>query len=180
MWNKKTINFIDPDIQWMCWYIEYKRIVWIFLTMIVMCLVLSSVYCGKQYIVYHDMLQEYETVQSHHIDATEAHQVYDAYRKGDNEYTQGTMKELIHILDAANVHHIQLVEWSTMDQWYLEARGANKDDLHQFSASLSRLGGPLHYDEMVEKEPTSSMYRIKITGTMERDTNTKKSSTHNT
>ena len=67
-----------------------------------------------------------------------------------------------------------------MDQWYLEARGANKEDLHQFSASLSRLGGPLHYEEMVEKEPTSSMYRIKITGTMEGDTNTKKTSTHNT
>lgn len=178
MWNKKIINFIDPDIQWKCWYIEYKRIVWILLTLIVMCLVLSIVYGMKQYISYHDLLQQYEIVQSHHIDATEAHQVYDAYRNGDTEYKQGTIKELIHILDEANVHHIQLVEWSTMDQWYLEARGANKEDLHQFSTSLSKLGGQLHYDEMVEKEPTSPMYRIKITGTLERNTDTQKNSNH--
>ena len=89
---------------------------------------------------------------------------------------QGTLKECIYVLDTSNTYHIQLVEWSTMNQWYIEAKGSSETELHQFSSVLSRLGGHRHYDEVVEKESGTALYRSRITATMESLTNSQKKS----
>ena len=90
----------------------------------------------------------------------------------------GSIRDCIILLDAANRCHVQLIEWSTMDQWYIEARGSNENELHQFSAALTKLGGQRHYDEVVEKEQGTAMYRARITGTVEGATGAKKKSPH--
>ena len=118
-------------------------------------------------------------VQSHHVDATEAHQMYEGYitHKDTNKtHTFGSVRDCIYLLDAANRFHVQLIEWSTLDQWYIEARGSNENELHQFSAALAKLGGQRHYDEVVEKAQGTAMYRARITGTVEGSTSAKKKS----
>lgn len=131
------------------------------------------------YMAYQDVVAKQMEVQSHHVDATEAHQMYKGYitHKDTNKtHTFGTVRDCIILLDAANRCHVQLIEWSTMDQWYIEARGSNENELHQFSAALTKLGGQRHYDEVVEKEQGAAMYRARITGTVEGATGAKKKS----
>ena len=64
-----------------------------------------------------------------------------------------------------------------MNQWYVEARGTNENELHQFGSVLSRLGGRRHYDEVVEKESGTTLYRSRITGTVESPARSQKKST---
>ncbi len=180
MENKNTLNFIQPDIQWMCWYIRYKRIWWSLLGLAIVILVGSVGWGTKTYIEHQEMVQKQADVISHHIDAKEAHTMYESMVRKDmkeEQAQQGTLKECIYLLDASNTYHIQLVEWSTMNQWYVEARGSNENELHQFSSVLSRLGGHRHYDEVVEKESGTTLYRSRITGTVESSTHSKKKST---
>lgn len=180
MGNKENHNFIEPDVQWICWYIRYKKIWWILLALLIVILVGSVAMGTKAYMQYRDIVEKQTEVTSHHIDAKEAHSVYEAMvheNKKEEPISQGTLKECIYLLDASNTYHIQLVEWSTMNQWYVEARGSNENELHQFSSILSRLGGHRHYDEVVEKESGSTLYRSRITGTVESSANSKKKST---
>ena len=182
MENKENFNFIEPDIQWMCWYIRYKRIWWSLLGLAIVILVGSVGWGTKTYIEYQEMVQKQADVISHHIDAKEAHSVYEAMfyeNKKEEAPPQGTLKECIYLLDASNTYHIQLVEWSTMNQWYVEARGRNENELHQFSSVLSRLGGHRHYDEVVEKESGTTLYRSRITGTVESSAHSQEKSTPN-
>ena len=180
MENKVNLNFIEPDIQWICWYIRYKKIWWTLLVLVVVTLVGSVVMGTKAYMQYRDIVEKQTEVTSHHIDAKAAHSVYEAMvheNKKEEVPLQGTLKECIYLLDASNTYHIQLVEWSTMNQWYVEARGSNENELHQFSAILSRLGGHRHYDEVVEKESKATLYRSRITGTVESPAHSQKKST---
>ena len=180
MENKENVNFIGPDIQWMCWYIRYQKVWWLLLALMIALLVGSVTMGTKAYIQYQDIIEKQGEVTARHIDAKEAHSVYETMvheNKKDELSSQGTLKECIYLLDASNTYHIQLVEWSTMNQWYVEARGTNENELHQFSSVLSRLGGHRHYDEVVEKESGSTLYRSRITGTVESSANSKKKST---
>lgn len=179
MENKENFNFIEPDIQWMCWYIRYKHIWWTVLALLIVILVGSVAMSTKAYIQYQEIVERQEDVISRHIDAKDAHSMYEfMVHENTKEETssQGTLKECIYLLDAANTYHIQLVEWSTVNQWYVEARGNNENELHQFSSVLSRLGGHRHYDEVVEKESGTTLYRSRITGTMESPSHSKKKS----
>ena len=180
MENKENVNFIGPDIQWMCWYIRYQKVWWILLALMVVLLVGSVTMGTKAYIQYQGIIEKQTEVTSHHIDTKEAHSVYEAMvheNKKDEPIPQGTLKECIYLLDASNTHHIQLVEWSTMNQWYVEAKGTNENELHQFSSVLGRLGGHRHYDEVVEKESGTALYRSRITGTVESPAHSQKKST---
>ncbi|WP_127010859.1 hypothetical protein [Veillonella sp. CHU594] len=180
MENKENLNFIEPDIQWVCWYIRYKNIWWALLALVIIILVGSVAIGTKAYIQYQDIVEKQKEAISHHIDAKEAHSVYDSMvheKTKEEPLPQGTLKECIYVLDASNTYHIQLVEWSTMNQWYVEARGSSETELHQFSSVLSRLGGHRHYDEVVEKESGTALYRSRITATMESLTNPQKKST---
>ena len=180
MENKENLNFIEPDIQWICWYIRYKKIWWTLLVLVVVTLVGSVAMGTKAYMQYRDIVEKQTEVTSHHIDAKAAHSVYEAMvheNKKEEVPLQGTLKECIYLLDASNTYHIQLVEWSTMNQWYVEARESNENELHQFSAILSRLGGHRHYDEVVEKESKATLYRSRITGTVESPAHSQKKST---
>ena len=179
MENKETLNFIEPDVQWICWYIRYKKIWWTLLVLVLVILVGSVAMGTKAYIQYQDVVEKQGEVISRHIDAKEAHNVYESMvleNKKEEPILQGTLKECIYLLDASNTYHIQLVEWSTVNQWYLEARGNNENELHQFSSVLNRLGGHRHYDEVVEKESGTTLYRSRITGTMESPSRSKKKS----
>ncbi|WP_127447521.1 hypothetical protein [Veillonella sp. 3310] len=179
MENKENVNFIGPDIQWMCWYIRYQKVWWILLALMVVLLVGSVTMGTKAYIQYQDIIEKQTEVTSHHIDTKEAHSVYEAMvheNTKEESLPQGTLKECIYVLDASNTYHIQLVEWSTMNQWYIEAKGSSETELHQFSSMLSRLGGHRHYDEVVEKESGTALYRSRITATMESLTNSQKKS----
>ncbi|WP_127165440.1 hypothetical protein [Veillonella sp. CHU732] len=179
MENKANLTFIEPDIQWMCWYIRYKHIWWALLVLLIAGLVGAVAMGTKAYIQYQDIVEKQTEVISHHIDAKEAHSVYETMvqeNKKDEPSPQGTLKECIYLLDASNTYHIQLVEWSTMNQWYVEARGTNENELHQFSSVLSRLGGRRHYDEVVEKESGTTLYRSRITGTVESPAHSQKKS----
>ena len=179
MENKENVNFIGPDIQWMCWYIRYKHIWWALVVLLIVGLVGSVAMGTKAYIQYQDIIEKQGEATSRHIDAKEAHNVYEAMvheNKKDEPIPQGTLKECIYLLDASNTYHIQLVEWSTMNQWYVEARGTNENELHQFSSVLSRLGGHRHYDEVVEKESGTTLYRSRITGTVESPAHSQKKS----
>lgn len=179
MENKENVNFIGADIQWMCWYIRYKHIWWALVVLLIVGLVGSVAMGTKAYIQYQDIIEKQGEVTSRHIDAKEAHSVYEAMvheNKKDELLGQGTLKECIYLLDASNTYHIQLVEWSTMNQWYIEAKGSSETELHQFSSMLSRLGGHRHYDEVVEKESGTALYRSRITATMESLTNSQKKS----
>lgn len=180
MENKENFTFIEPDIQWICWYIRYKHIWWALLALLIV-VFLGSVAMGtKAYIQYQEIVERQEDVISRHIDAKEAHSMYESMvhenTKGDPS-SQGTLKECIYLLDASNTYHIQMVEWSTMNQWYVEARGTNENELHQFGSVLSRLGGCRHYDEVVEKESGTTLYRSRITGTVESPARSQKKST---
>ena len=180
MENKENVNFIGPDIQCMCWYIRYKHIWWALVVLLIVLLVGSVTIGTKAYIQYQDIIEKQTEVTSHHIDAKEAHSVYEAIvheNKKDELSSQGTLKECIYLLDASNTYHIQLVEWSTTNQWYVEARGTNENELHQFSSVLGRLGGHRHYDEVVEKESGTTLYRSRITGTVESPAHSQKKST---
>ena len=180
MENKENLNFIEPDIQWICWYIRYKKIWWTLLVLVVVTLVGSVAMGTKAYMQYRDIVEKQTEVTSHHIEAKEAQRVYEAMgheNKKEEAPLQGTLKECIYLLDASNTYHIQLVEWSTMNQWYVEARGNNENELHQFSAILSRLGGHRHYDEVVEKESKATLYRSRITGTVESSAHSQRKST---
>ena len=180
MENKENVNFIGPDIQWMCWYIRYKHIWWALVVLLIVGLVGSVAMGTKAYIQYQDIIEKQGEVTSRHIDAKEAHSVYEAMvheNKKDELSPQGTLKECIYLLDASNTYHIQLVEWSTMNQWYVEVRGTNENELHQFSSVLSRWGGHRHYDEVVEKESGTALYRSRITGTVESPAHSQKKST---
>ena len=179
MENKENVNFIGPDIQWMCWYIRYQKVWWLLLALMIALLVGSVTLGTKAYIQYQDIAEKQIEVLSNHIDANEAHSVYETMVHGNTKEEsapQGTLKECIYLLDASNTYHIQLIEWSTMNQWYVEARGSNENELHQFSSVLSRLGGHRHYDEVVEKESGTTLYRSRITGTVESLTHSKKKS----
>ncbi len=179
MENKENLNFIEPDVQWICWYIRYKKIWWTLLVLVLVILVGSVAMGTKAYIQYQDVVEKQGEVISRHIDAKEAHNVYESMvleNKKEVPILQGTLKECIYLLDASNTYHIQLVEWSTVNQWYVEARGNNENELHQFSSVLSRLGGHRHYDEVVEKESGTTLYRSRITGTMESPSHSKKKS----
>ena len=179
MENKENLNFIEPDVQWICWYIRYKKIWWTLLVLVLVILVGSVAMGTKAYIQYQDVVEKQGEVISRHIDAKEAHNVYESMvleNKKEVPILQGTLKECIYLLDASNTYHIQLVEWSTVNQWYVEARGNNENELHQFSSVLSRLGGHRHYDEVVEKESGTTLYRSRITGTMESPFHSKKKS----
>ena len=179
MENKENLNFIEPDIQWVCWYIRYKNIWWALLALVIIILVGSVAIGTKAYIQYQDIVEKQKEIISRHIDAKEAHSVYDSMiheNTKEEPLPQGTLKECIYVLDASNTYHIQLVEWSTTNQWYVEARGTNENELHQFSSVLGRLGGHRHYDEVVEKESGTTLYRSRITGTMESLTNSQKKS----
>lgn len=179
MENKENLNFIEPDVQWICWYIRYKKIWWTLLVLVLVILVGSVAMGTKAYIQYQDVVEKQGEVISRHIDAKEAHNVYESMvleNKKEEPILQGTLKECIYLLDASNTYHIQLVEWSTVNQWYVETRGNNENELHQFSSVLSRLGGHRHYDEVVEKESGTTLYRSRITGTMESSSHSKKKS----
>lgn len=179
MENKENLNFIEPDVQWMCWYIRYKKIWWTLLAAVIVIVVGSVAIGTKAYIQYQDVVEKQTEVLSRHIDAKEAHSVYESMvheNTKEEAPPQGTLKECIYLLDASNTYHIQLVEWSTMNQWYVEARGTNENELHQFSSVLSRLGGRRHYDEVVEKESGTTLYRSRITGTVESAPHSKKKS----
>lgn len=179
MWTDTSVNFIEPDIQWTCWYIRYRKIWWGLLVGALLGLVGSVAVSTYMYIGYQDVVAKQMEVQSNHVDATEAHQMYEGYiTHKDTEKTRtfGSVRDCIYLLDAANRFHVQLIEWSTLDQWYIEARGSNENELHQFSAALAKLGGQRHYDEVVEKEPGTAMYRARITGTVEGATSAKKKS----
>ena len=179
MENKENVNFIGPDIQWMCWYIRYQKVWWLLLALMIALLVGSVTMGTKAYIQYQDIIEKQGEVTARHIDAKEAHSVYETMvheNKKDELSSQGTVKECIYLLDASNTYHIQLVEWSTMNQWYVEARGTNENELHQFSSVLSRLGGHRHYDEVVEKESGTTLYRSRITGTVESSAHSQKKS----
>lgn len=179
MENKENVNFIGPDIQWMCWYIRYQKVWWLLLALMIALLVGSVTMGTKAYIQYQDIIEKQGEVTARHIDAKEAHSVYETMvheNKKDELSSQGTLKECIYLLDASNTYHIQLVEWSTMNQWYVEARGTNENELHQFSSVLSRLGGRRHYDEVVEKESGTTLYRSRITGTVESSAHSQKKS----
>ncbi len=179
MENKENVNFIGPDIQWMCWYIRYQKVWWLLLALMIALLVGSVTMGTKAYIQYQDIIEKQGEVTARHIDAKEAHSVYETMvheNKKDELSSQGTLKECIYLLDASNTYHIQLVEWSTMNQWYVEARGTNENELHQFSSVLSRLGGHRHYDEVVEKESGTTLYRSRITGTVESSAHSQKKS----
>lgn len=180
MENKEDLNFIEPDIQWVCWYIRYKNIWWALLALVVIILVGSVAIGTKAYIQYQDIVEKQKEVISRHIDVKEAHSVYDSMvheNTKEEPLPQGTLKECIYLLDASNTYHIQLVEWSTTNQWYVEARGTNENELHQFSSVLGRLGGHRHYDEVVEKESGTTLYRSRITGTVESPAHSQKKST---
>ena len=179
MENKENLNFIEPDVQWICWYIRYKKIWWTLLVLVLVILVGSVAMGTKAYIQYQDVVEKQGEVISRHIDAKEAHNVYESMvleNKKEEPILHGTLKECIYLLDASNTYHIQLVEWSTVNQWYLEARGNNENELHQFSSVLSRLGGHRHYDEVVEKESGTTLYRSRITGTVESPAHSQKKS----
>ena len=179
MENKENVNFIGPDIQWMCWYIRYQKVWWLLLALMIALLVGSVTMGTKAYIQYQDIIEKQGEVTARHIDAKEAHSVYETMvheNKKDELSSQGTLKECIYLLDASNTYHIQLVEWSTMNQWYVEARGTNENELHQFSSVLSRLGGHRHYDEVVEKESGTTLYHSRITGTVESSAHSQKKS----
>ena len=179
MENKENVNFIGPDIQWMCWYIRYQKVWWLLLALMIALLVGSVTMGTEAYIQYQDIIEKQGEVTARHIDAKEAHSVYETMvheNKKDELSSQGTLKECIYLLDASNTYHIQLVEWSTMNQWYVEARGTNENELHQFSSVLSRLGGHRHYDEVVEKESGTTLYRSRITGTVESSAHSQKKS----
>lgn len=131
------------------------------------------------YMAHQDVVEKQVEVQSHHVDATAAHQMYEGYitHKDTNKaHTFGSVRDCIYLLDAANRFHVQLIEWSTLDQWYIEARGSNENELHQFSAALAKLGGQRHYDEVVEKEQGTAIYHARITCTVEGATSAKKKS----
>ena len=177
MWTDTSINFIEPDVQWTCWYIRYKKIWWGLLVGALLGLVGAVAVSTYMYIGYQDVVAKQMEVQSHHVDATEAHQMYEGYvthKDTEKAHTFGGVPDCIYLLDAANRFHVQLIEWSTLDQWYIEARGSNENELHQFSAALAKLGGQRHYDEVVEKEQGTAMYRARITGTVESATSAKK------
>ena len=179
MENKENLNFIEPDIQWVCWYIRHKKRWWLLLILGIVVLVGSVAMGTKAYIQYQDIVEKQTEVLSHHIDAKEAHSVYEGMvheNKKEEVPPQGTLKEFIYVLDASNTYHIQLIEWSTMNQWYVEARGSNENELHQFSSVLSRLGGHRHYDEVVEKESGTALYRSRTTGTVESTAHSQKKS----
>ncbi len=181
MRNDASINFIEPDIQWTCWYIRYRNIWWGLLVGSLLGLVGAVAVGTYMYMTYQDMAGKLMEVQSHHIDATEAHQMYESYvnhKKTEEAPKFGSVRDCIYLLDAANRYHVQLIEWSTLDQWYIEARGSNENELHQFSGALTKLGGQRQYDEVVEKEPGTTMYRARITGTVEGAAGAKKKSTH--
>ena len=89
---------------------------------------------------------------------------------------QGTLKECIYVLEYIEYISHSIGQWSTMNQWYIEAKGSSETELHQFSSVLSRLGGHRHYDEVVEKESGTALYRSRITATMESLTNSQKKS----
>ena len=181
MWTDTSINFIEPDLQWNCWYIRYRKIWWGLLVGVFLGLVGAVAVSTYTYMAYQDVVAKQVEVQSHHVDATEAHQMYEGYvTHKDTEKARmfGSIRDCIILLDAANRCHVQLIEWSTMDQWYIEARGSNENELHQFSAALTKLGGQRHYDEVEEKQHGTAMYRARITGTVEGATGAKKKSPH--
>lgn len=181
MKHKEHVNFIGPEIQWGIWYIRYKTVWWTLLVIALLGFMASVAICTKTYIQYQDRVTAQLEVQSHHIDATSDHALYDAMvhlQEKKQSSHRGTLQECLYLLDAANTYHIQLLEWSTLDQWYVEARGVSESELHQFSTALGRLGGHRHYDEVVEKESGSTLYRSRITGTVEGTPPTQKNATH--
>ena len=98
MENKENLNFIEPDIQWVCWYIRYKNIWWALLALVIIILVGSMAIGTKAYIQYQDIVEKQKEIISRHIDAKEAHSVYDSMiheNTKEEPLPQGTLKECI-------------------------------------------------------------------------------------
>ena len=58
MENKENVNFIGPDIQWMCWYIRYQKVWWLLLALMIALLVGSVTMGTKAYIQYQDIIEK--------------------------------------------------------------------------------------------------------------------------